>query len=289
MSMHLSSESDQYSQDGDFDSNSGETDICKGECEVDDEDVDTHLSFSSEDSPTLNDKIETSNTERCRSVQVLVTENKENRTSSASQLSRRKREPIRSRLIELAKPRSILTLPKPPPTRKKITSKSVQEFVLRQETLEKLRQTKMVQKKLELEYEGNVNKRKCRSCKVTQSFDEFYRNKNICQCGTKYGFPSVFHLQRFEQRIFQSRCKRQQKIDEICEDRLFILYKPSKSRHQQALIEKAALRANGNDFLKRMQEDLAKRKQHLEGLCRRQAEEGHQRNSMATKRKCNIA
>jgi hypothetical protein len=70
---------------------------------------------------------------------------------------------------------------------------------------------------------------------------------------------------------------------------LFILYKPSKSRHQQALIEKAALRANGNDFLKRMQEDLAKRKQHLESLCRRQAEEGHQRNSMATKRKCNIA
>lgn len=275
------SDSNQYSQDSDFDSVSGEIPTCKGECKEDDDD--SHLSFSSEALLSLNDTTKSFNSERYRSK--IIPQHKERRISNASQLSNRKHGCFVSRLLELAKPRTALALPKPPPMRKKKSAKVIQEFVLRQEALEKLRQTKRVHKKLELGYESKVGKKKCRTCKANQPFAEFYGNKNICQCGTKYDFPSIFNLQRFERRMFESRCKRQQKIDEISEERLFILHKPPKSRHQQALMEKAAVRANGGDFLKRMCEDLAKRKQHLEALRRGQAEDYRQRKLVLAKKR----
>lgn len=110
---------------------------------------------------------------------------------------------------------------------------AIDEFVIRQENMEKHRLAKLVRKKLELEYEAKDEKRKCPSCKKIQSFDEYIEEKDVCQCGFKFESPSSFHLRRFERRIFQS---------------------------QQSFEKKAALAANAEDFLKRMQVDLLKRK-----------------------------
>jgi hypothetical protein len=163
------------------------------------------------------------------------------------------------RLQELAKSGVPVPLPKRQTRQPKIRM-AIDEFVIRQENMEKHRLAKLVRKKLELEYEAKDEKRKCPSCKKIQSFDEYIEEKDVCQCGFKFESPSSFHLRRFERRIFQSLCNRQQKINEIREDRMFILHKPQRSTHQQSFEKKAALAANAEDFLKRMQVDLLKRK-----------------------------
>ena len=245
------SDSDQYSQDSNFDSPaSGNARQCEGRRkDNDDENGDSRLLFSSEGS--------------ARHDVSITIRNKAPLQRICSQL----------RLQELAKSGVPVTLPKPPRTQPK-ERVGIDEFVIRQENMEKHRQAKLVRKKLQLEYEAKVEKRKCPSCKAIQSFDECVGEKHECQCGSKFEVPSSFHLRRFERRIFQSLCNRQQKIDEISEDRMFILHKPQRSTYQQSAEKKAALAANADDFLYRMQVDLLKRNQHLEGLRRKHSHKG---------------
>lgn len=237
------SDSDQYSQDSNFDSPAlGNSRQCEGR-RKDNEDGNDHsrLSFSSEDS--------------ARHDVSITIRNKAPLQRICSQL----------RLQELA-----VTLPQPPKTQRKKRA-GFDEFVIRQENMEKHRQAKLIRKKLELEYEAKVGKRKCPNCKAIQSFDECAGKKDVCQCGSKFKCPSSFDLRRFERRMFQSLCNRQQKIDEISEDRMFILHKPQRSAHQQSVEKKGALTANADDFLDRMRVDLLKRKQNLEVLRRKQS------------------
>jgi len=236
------SDSDQYSQDSNFDSPASRN-TRQGEGrrkDNDDGDDDSRLSFSSEDS--------------ARHAGSTTIRNKAPLQRQCSQL----------RLQELA-------LPQPPMTQPKKRA-VFDNFIIRQEKLEKQRQTRLIRKKTELDYEYKVEKRKCPNCKAIQSFDECVEEKHVCSCGSKFEFPSAFHLRRFERRMFQSRCKRQQKMDEITEDRMFILHKPQRSTHEESVEKKAALAANVDDFLGRMREDLLKRKQHLEGLRRKHSQ-----------------
>jgi hypothetical protein len=180
-----------------------------------------------------------------------------------------------SRLEALAQPRKYQCrndedLPPPPPVaigrgdQKKLLKKiHWGEFVKRQELMENARKMKVNRKKMEMEYEANVNKRKCINCKVVQSFSEAMDGRNTChQCGSQYVFPK-FHLERLEKRIFESLRKRQEIAISIHDERLNVLKNAQKSQHQRWLMEKVALKSSGKNFLKRMQDDLQRRQKHM--------------------------
>jgi hypothetical protein len=128
--------------------------------------------------------------------------------------------------------------------------------------MENARKMKVNRKKMEMEYEANVNKRKCINCKAVQSFSEAMDGRNNCQCGSQYVFPK-FHLERLEKRIFESLRKRQEIANSIHDERLNVLKNAQKSQHQRWLMEKVALKSSGKNFLKRMQDDLQRRQKHM--------------------------
>jgi hypothetical protein len=158
-------------------------------------------------------------------------------------------------------------LPPPPPPHEqssRSTKKIVRwgEFVKRQELMENARKMKVNRKKMEMEYDANVNKRKCINCKTVQSFSEVMDGRNSCQCGSQYVLPK-FDLRRLENRIFESLRKKQEAANSIHDERLSALKQSKKSQHQRWLMEKVALKTSGKDFLKRMQDDLQRRKNHM--------------------------
>jgi ribosomal protein S27E len=165
-----------------------------------------------------------------------------------------------SRLKELSNPRSQfhhLPLPPQKQERKRSTRNSYMDFLERQESLEQSRQTKLMRKKMELEYEAKVTKLKCPRCSNEQSFHEANSGRTTCKIDGETYVATTFSMKSFEKRMFRSSCKKQQTLEEIRQERTRTLQKAKK---------KATLRSREGDFLKRMLDDLDKRKENLHRL-----------------------
>lgn len=163
------------------------------------------------------------------------------------------------------------SLPQPPPeirpsSRGKVSSR-IQAFIERQEANEIARRKKMETRRLEAEYNSKVDidKKQCQKCKNVQSYSEFVNNRSNCSlCNGEYMRRSGFDLEHFEQRMFTSRVRKEQTMNRIRNERLSTLHNSKSLRREN--LDKAALKADGNSFLKRMQQDLLRRTQRMEIL-----------------------
>ena len=125
-----------------------------------------------------------------------------------------------------------------------------------------------------------MNKRKCPRCGNIQNFEEVMEERDVCPIdGIKYSLSCTFELRKFEKRMFHSRCKRQQTVDQIREERILILTKAKKSQRQRVLMEKEALKSSGEDFLKRMRDDLHRRKDRVDSLRKKLRDEEYRKYS----------
>ena len=93
---------------------------------------------------------------------------------------------------------------------RKISKNACREFIERQEAKEKSRRMKQKLRIEELQYESNLNKKRCPRCGTVQTYDELASNRNECHNdGTTYKPQKTFNLKKFENRAIESCTSRQ--------------------------------------------------------------------------------
>ena len=262
MSLKTTYSEDGYSQDSDFDSDSA---LSYSSCESNESNGMNSIPQSPAHLPETVSKNDANiNAAEINTSRFIIREDLNNGRESPIPKPKKNSTYTLSRLQQLSKPRPQFDLPIPPPNNKKekkATRQSYANFVERQEALEKLRQSKRSRKKLELDYEAKVNKRKCPRCGNVQSFDEYNGNKLKCPLdGSTYKFPAVFSIKSFERRMFLSRCRKQQTIDIIRGERIMTLEKG------QQKSKSSDWKNSSDSFLMRMRDDLLRRKEKLHQL-----------------------
>lgn len=159
-------------------------------------------------------------------------------------------------------------------TRNKATSRSaansantdrLQSFLQRQEAAERAKQEKLKRRAQEALYEASTTKSICPNCGSYQSYTEVLSNGTICaneECKGKFRYenPAAFRLEAFQERMERSSRRREQTVNRIKEEQADTLRVPicSKGRRQKQLVAKVD--AKGKDFLARMNDDIARRR-----------------------------
>lgn len=171
------------------------------------------------------------------------------------------------RIDVLSQPRRERLPPETKTPTRTSTRSSWNEFLQRQQNMERQRQLKLEYMLKQREYNTSVDKLKCSKCDTEQSFDEFFNRNQFCPCGAKYS-KNYFHLRRFEERMFRSSVRKQQQIQKILSERQSLLEKGKLRFAAKATREgqDAKLIDHPDDFLRRMAIDLHKRKAKLEEL-----------------------
>eukprot|EP00578_Thalassiosira_sp_NH16_P023377 CAMPEP_0181096840 /NCGR_PEP_ID=MMETSP1071-20121207/11246_1 /TAXON_ID=35127 /ORGANISM="Thalassiosira sp., Strain NH16" /LENGTH=211 /DNA_ID=CAMNT_0023179273 /DNA_START=353 /DNA_END=988 /DNA_ORIENTATION=- len=136
--------------------------------------------------------------------------------------------------------------------------------------MERQRQQKLVRRAAEAVYNARADKKVCKNCGTTQSFDEANEGRTECQndvCRSRkflYQPPTQFVLKQFEERMDRSAKRRSLVFERIEEERRSTIIHTSqrKSRRQQELQEKVSKL----DFHTRMAKDIAARKEKIQHL-----------------------
>lgn len=165
----------------------------------------------------------------------------------------------KARIEYLSRPRR-RQLPEPMNTPTRVSTKSSwKDFIERQEYMENQRRMKQEHRRKERDYQDKIDKLKCPVCSTEQTFKEYIEFQTSCRCGAKYK-KSTFRLRDFESRMFKSRIRKQNQIQKVLDERekalVYGKYTKDKLR--------SASKAQGNDFLDRMKQDLLKRTRKIE-------------------------
>lgn len=139
----------------------------------------------------------------------------------------------------------------------------IQSFLQRQEAAERAKEEKRKRRAQEALYEASSGKKHCRHCGQCQSYTELLNGNDICsndECKGKYKYeiPVAFKVKVFQERMERSTRRREQTVNRIKEEQASTLQVCSKSRRQKQLLAKVD--AKGKDFLARMNDDIAKRR-----------------------------